>query len=100
MNGVVVLLEVCVVALPVRLFHVVYVTIFYTIYYLFGYIYWSFDHTGNVLYPGQLDWNEPKETMIEWSFDAVLRPLAAHFFLFVVYRLKVLISAKVFGDER
>lgn len=99
MNGFVVLLEVCVAALPVRLFHLVYVTIYYSIYYLFAYIFWSFDHTHNVLYPGSIDWNEPKDTMIDWVFAAVLRPLGVHIFLFVVYRLKVFISTKIYGDE-
>ena len=99
MNGVVVVLELFVVALPVRFLHFVYVTIFYSLYFLWAYIFWSFGHTGNVLYMGMIDWNEPGDTMMSWLSMALTRPIAIQIFLYVVYRLRLFISMKIFGDE-
>lgn len=98
LNSVVILLDLCISALPVRLLHFVYATVFYTLYYLFTLIFWSFDHTGNVLYDS-IDWDKPGDVMLKWFLTGLVLPLALQIILFLMYRLRLFIFTKIYGDE-
>ena len=90
MNTVIVLLELCVSAFPVRLLHYVYMFVYGALYATFSIIYWSVDHT-HVLYPGVLDWNYPKKTgFVLIILALVILPLL-QIFVYSVYRLRIFI---------
>lgn len=88
MNSVIVILEFCVSAFPVRLLHFVYVIIYGGLYAMFSVVYWSFDHS-NVLYPGVLDWNNPGRTAIFVVLLAFIGIPILHCLLFCLYRLRI-----------
>jgi hypothetical protein len=98
MNSVVVLLDFCISGIPVRLFHFVYSVIYFAIYFLFSYIFWSFDHNSNVLYDN-MDWDDPQNTMFSCVKMGLVTPLVVHIVFFFMYRLKLFTFTKIYGDE-
>lgn len=98
LNSVVVLLEFCISALPVRLLHVVYSSIFFTLFFLFSYIYWSFDHTGNVLY-NYVDWDDPTYVLINYVLMGLVLPLVIQVIMFFMYKLRLFIFTKIYRDK-
>ncbi|XP_074654578.1 protein rolling stone-like, partial [Tubulanus polymorphus] len=88
MNSVIVFLEILLAAYPVRLLHFIYPVSYGLIYVMFSAIFWSFDPERNVLYPGVLDWNNPKTTTGMVVGIAVFM-IVLHLILYGIFRLKV-----------
>ncbi|XP_053376711.1 uncharacterized protein LOC128547667 [Mercenaria mercenaria] len=88
-NSFLVIIDTCISARPVRLFHLIHPYIYGACYVIFSAIYWSFDHANNVLYPGVLDWNYPGTTLI-WvaALTLVVVPLLQLIY-FGAYRLRL-----------
>lgn len=98
-NTVLVLIDVAIVARPIRLLHVIYPVMYGVCYLVFSAIYWSFDHTRNVLYPVVLDWNYPGTTSgVLVGLTVIGLPLVqlAHFGF---YRLRLSVHRRIYGDE-
>lgn len=98
LNGVVALLDICVSAIPVRLYHITYIIIYYSLYHLFSYIIWSFDHTANVIYEN-MDWNDPANVAVGWAIMALVSGSIVQIIVFALYRLRLFIYTKIYGDE-
>lgn len=98
MVGFVTLLEYCIGAIPVRLFHFVYVVIYFTVYHLFSYVFWSFDHTNNVLYP-HMDWDDAGNVVVGWVFMALVFGGIMQIVAFALYRLRLLVYSKAYKRE-
>merc|ERR1712038_1106742 len=62
-SSVIMVIDFCLSAIPVQLFHVVYPASFGSIYVLFSIVYWALDKEKNSLYPKILDWNHPGITV-------------------------------------
>ena len=93
MNSVLVLLEYVISALPLRLLHIIYPELYGLTYVIFSYVYWTFDHS-RVLYPGVLDWNYPRKTIIHLFLVAAIGVPALHFFWFTLYQLGLYIHKR------
>jgi len=95
MNTVLVILELTISAFPVRLLHVVYVQCYGLAYVIFSIIYWSIDHS-HVMYPGVLDWNSPKTTVVVIVVLMFVGIPFLQFILFTIYQLRLYIYARCF----
>lgn len=98
MVGFVALLEYCIGAIPVRLFHFVYFVVYFTAYFLFSYVFWSFDHTDNVLYTF-MDWDDPGSVIVGWVFMAFVFGGVTQIVTFALYRLRLFVYSKVYKRE-
>lgn len=98
MVGFVTLLEYCIGAVPVRLFHFVYIIMYHTNYHLFSYVFWSFDHTNNVLYP-HMDWDDPGSVILSGVFMVLVSGGIMQIVAFALYRLRLFIYSKVYKRE-
>jgi hypothetical protein len=94
-NTFLILVDTCITARPVRLFHVIHPLIYGGCYLIFSAVYWSFDHVKHVLYPGVLDWNYPGTTFI-WvaGLSLVVIP-SLQMVYFGFYRLRIYFSSDI-----
>lgn len=90
MNTVLIILELCISAIPVRLLHFIYMWLYGAIYIAFTAIYWAFDHSV-VLYPKVLDWNHPGQTALIVFGLAVVGVPILQLVIFVAYRFRLFI---------
>lgn len=95
-NAVIVLIDNAVSARPTRLLHCVYAVAYGLAYTVFSLIYWGVDNS-NVIY-SILDWNSPGLAVgIVLGLALVVVPLLS-FFLFGIYRLRLLVYEKIYGE--
>ena len=94
-NSIVVVLEVCLSAIPVRYTHVVYSIAFGIAYTVFSILFWIGDNS-RVIYPKVLDWNNPALTTgIAIGLIFIGIPLI-HAVIFVLYKIRLAIYKKVY----
>ena len=92
-NSLLVLIDTCIVARPVRLLHVFHPLLYGLAYMVFSVIYWSEDKVNNVLYEDVLDFNRPWRTVIAVLVIGLLVVPVVHLCQFGIYRLRLRISA-------
>ena len=88
-NTVQIIIDIVIVARPIRLLHVVYPFVYGMCYVIFSAIFWSQDKVNNVLYANVLDWNNPGTTaivIVVLAFGGI--PLI-HLLLYGIYRLRL-----------
>ena len=88
-NTVQIVIDIAIVARPIRLLHVIYPLGYGLCYIIFSVIFWSQDKVNNVLYVNVLDWNKPGTTAIVVVVLAVVGIPLIHLFLYGIYRLRV-----------
>ncbi len=98
LNSIVIVLELCISALPVRLLHVIYPQCYGLCYVIFSIIYWAVDHK-NVLYPRVLDWNHPGTTVGVVLVLALVGLPLVQLILFGLYRLRLYLYNKVYSNR-
>ena len=98
-NSLQIILDIFIVARPVRLLHIIYPLIYGVCYLVFSVIYWSQDKTNNVLYPDVLDWNQPGRTGIFMGLLAIVGIPLLQLILFGIFRLRLFIYKRVFGAD-
>ncbi|XP_041350540.1 uncharacterized protein LOC121369499 [Gigantopelta aegis] len=98
LNTVFVFADVVVCARPVRLLHVVYPIVYGLVYAIFSILFWSVNHS-NVIYKDVLDWNHA-------GFTTGVLAVVAFFIMpllqccyFALYRLRLFISKKIYGED-
>ena len=64
---------------------------------MLSYIIWSFDPTGNVLYDFT-DWDDLDNVIMFWVLKGLVTPVAVQITMFLIYRLKLFIFKKTYGD--
>ncbi|XP_050413470.1 protein rolling stone [Patella vulgata] len=92
LNSVIILTEHAVTAVPFRLLHFIYPSIYGLIYFIFSAIFWSSDHT-RVIYH-ILNWNNPGVTCVYILLIGLVGVVMLYFILFCIYRLKLFIFYK------
>ena len=95
-NTVQILIDIAIVARPVRLLHVLYPLLYGVIYVIFSIIYWSKDKENNVLYPNILDWNKPGTTILFMILLTLLGLPVLQLMLFGLYRLRLYIYKRLY----
>ena len=98
-NSLQILIDIVIVARPVRLLHVIYPFLYGVCYLIFSVIYWSEDKKNNVLYPGVLDWNEPRQTGIFMGLLAVLGIPLLQLIFFGIFRLRLYVYKHTYGTD-
>lgn len=87
-NTVLIILEFCIAATPVRILHFVYPIVFGVAYAIFTVIYWAVNHN-NVLYPIFCDWNQTGLSIAALvGYYFVVIP-AVQLLFFAAYRLRL-----------
>ncbi|XP_045166147.1 protein rolling stone-like [Mercenaria mercenaria] len=92
-TSVIIMIEICISAVPIRLLHFVYTLAYGLLYYLFSGIYYAVDHK-HVLYPHVLDWSEPGNTVIVMVLAAFIALPLVQLFLFGIYKFRLFIYDK------
>lgn len=92
-TSVIIMLEICVTAVPIRLPHFWFTLAYGTLYYIFSGIYYAVDHK-HVLYPDIIDWNKPGNTMLVYVLAAFIVLPLIQLFLFGIYKLRLFIYDK------
>ena len=87
-NSLVIILELCFNAIPIRLAHAIYPLIYGMIYMSFSLVFWGLDNT-RVIYPVVLDWNNLKTTLPSLLILACVIVPIVQLLLFYAYRLKM-----------
>lgn len=92
-TSVIIMLEICVTAIPIRLPHMVFTLAYGALYFIFSGVYYAVDHR-HVLYPNIIDWSKPGVTMIVFVVAAFVALPLIQLFLFGLYRLRLFIFDK------
>ena len=93
-NSLQIIIDVAIVARPVRLLHIIYPLLYGACYLIFSVIFWLQDKKNNVLYPNVLDWNKPGTTMTYVVLLTFLGLPLLQLFHFGVYRLRLSIKGR------
>lgn len=96
-NSVQILIDIVIVARPVRLLHLLYPLLYGICYLIFSVFYWLQDKQNNVLYPGVLDWNKPGQTVLFMALLALIGLPFLQLILFLLFRLRLFIFRKLYG---
>lgn len=91
-TSVIILIEICVSAVPIRLLHYMYTLVYGIIYVIFSGIYYAVDHR-HVLYP-ILDWGKPEPTVILLVVTAFVALPVIQLLLFLIYKVRLYIFDK------
>lgn len=97
-TSVIILLEMCVSAIPIRLFHYVYSLGYGVIYVVFSGFYYAEDHR-HILYPLVLDWSKPGTTVLAMVLLAFVGLPLIQLALFGIYKLKLFIYDKCCPEQ-
>ena len=92
-TSVIVLIEICITAVPIRLPHFIYTLLYGILYIVFSGIYYAVDHK-HVLYPHVLDWSEPGRTAVVLVLAAFVALPLIQLFLFGISKLRLFIFDK------
>ena len=96
LNSVLIFLDICLCAIPVRLLHVIYPFLFSLAYVVFTVILWATDHS-IVLYGRLLDWNYPGTTIgVVAGCLFVIIPIV-HLLVFAIYKIRSVIYWKLYA---
>ena len=99
MNTVLIIMDTNASARPIRLLHFVTPLLFWVVYVLFNYIFWTFDHTQHVLYPDLMDWNKPGHAIMVAILVGVIGIPLSMLVWFIVYRVKIAICDWRYKDK-
>ncbi len=98
-NTLILILEFCFSAIPVRLLHVIYPVMFGLVYVIFSVIYWSLNTDDNALYPNVLDWNVPAiSAVVVCILACVVLPLI-QLMWYGIYRLRHHIYERIYKED-
>lgn len=95
-NTVQILIDIAIVARPVRLLHVIYPILYGLCYIIFSVIFWFQDKENNVLYPNVIDWNHPGTTAVVVTILAIVGIPIVHLALFGLYQLRLYIYKRIY----
>ncbi|CAH8459037.1 unnamed protein product [Heterobilharzia americana] len=99
LTGIIVLIDLCLCAIPVRMLHVIYPFTAGLLYCFFTYLFWLFRGKGaygiGQIYPG-IEWDKPKSTSLA-CLSGLMTSILCHVVLYIVYFARVKISAKIGG---
>ena len=95
-NTLQILIDIAIVARPVRLLHALYPLLYGIIYVIFSIIYWSQDKVNNVLYPNILDWNKPGTTILFMILLTLIGLPVLQLILFGLYRLRLHVYKRLY----
>ena len=95
-NTLQILIDIAIVARPVRLLHVIYPFLYGLCYIIFSVIFWFQDKENNVLYPNVLDWNHPGTTGIVIAILALIGIPLLQLAAFGLYRLRLYVYKRFY----
>lgn len=87
-NSVLILIEHCLSAVPVRILHVIYPMIYGLIYVIFSIFLWVSDNN-HISYPEVLDWNDPGQSILMIVAIAIVVFPLLQLIFYCIYKLKV-----------
>lgn len=87
-NSVLILIEHCISAVPIRILHVIYPMIYGLVYVIFSIFLWISDDN-HISYPEVLDWNDPGQSIIILVLIAVVVFPLLQLIFFGIYKLKI-----------
>ena len=99
LNTVQILIDIAIVARPVRLLHVIYPFVYGACYIIFSAIFWSQDKVNNVLYQNVLDWNKPGTTGIVVALLAIVGIPLLHVLFYGIYHLRLYTFKRIYGTN-
>ena len=97
-TSVIVVIEHCVSAIPIRLPHVVFTLIYGMLYVIFAGCFYAADHR-HVMYPNILDFSNPKNTAIVCVVTAFVGLPLIQLFLFALYKFRTWLFDKLCPEE-
>ena len=97
-TSIIIVLEHCVSAIPIRLFHFFYALAYGLIYIIFSGILYGIDHR-YVLYPHVLDWSSPGPTVVVCCITAFVALPILHLLFYGAYSLKLYIFNRCYPEE-
>ncbi|CAI2723752.1 unnamed protein product [Schistosoma spindalis] len=99
LTSILVVIDTCLCAIPMRMIHVIYPCLLGVIYSLFTYLFWLLGGAGpynkGQIYPS-IDWSKPQPTLLA-CFSALMSAILCHAILYIIYFVRVNISAKLGG---
>ncbi|CAH8461314.1 unnamed protein product [Schistosoma turkestanicum] len=99
LTPILVLIDTCLCAIPIRMIHVIYPCLVGLIYSLFTYLFWLLGGAGpydkGQVYPS-VDWSKPIPTVLV-CLCALMAAILCHVILYIIYFIRVNISAKLGG---
>lgn len=97
-TSIIIIVEHCVTAIPIRLLHFVYALVYGLIYVAFSGVLYAADNK-YVLYPKVLDWRDPGRTVAVCCIAAFIGLPLLHLILFGFYSLKLKIFNRCYPEE-
>lgn len=94
-NSVVALIDIALLAYPVRIFHNIYTNIFGWLYALVIFLYWLSDREKNIIYE-LIDYNKPLKILFIYTF-MTLMTVALQTLHFLVYHLKLYVRNRLYN---
>lgn len=92
-------IDIAVVAIPIQLYHVVYVIMFGVVYVGASAIWWSRDPDENTLYDPLLDWNFPQYPIIVSTASLFIVFPLLQGLLYLIYRVRLQIYFCLYGES-
>ena len=96
LNSVLIVLDICISAMPFRLFHMIYPALFGLVYVIFSIVLWTTDRS-IVLYGRLLDWNYPGTTIAVITGCLFIVLPILQFLLFTLYKIRSVIYSKIYA---